>query len=151
MSLMIKLLSALLIFAALPAHAQSVTGDWDFFSENAAKGCTISGRMTIDPPAANGISACHFVSEERCAFYPAGEMPMTMTQDCRVITQGKFIIITSTVTGSLTDWHPETSGYRPDSFNVKPVDGQPVMKGTTYDGNWTAPVIFRRPDPDPVS
>lgn len=132
-----------------PVHAsEDTSGRWTFHTEIEAKGCTISGDMTIDATRqADGSRTCRFVSTETCSALDPS--PAFIEQSCRVVDQGDFLLIRSRVERSLSPDVP-AERYLPDHFTVRPT-GPGEMRGTWYDRNYRDSVVFKRPEARPSS
>lgn len=136
------LLAAGIALATSPASADP-SGAWEFRTEIDAKGCTITGIMTIDPLVpGSSVRECRFFSAETCG--TEDDTPTEMEQACRVIQQAEFLIIRSEVVASLTDGVPVTR-YMPDHFTVRP-SGPGRMSGTWFDRIYSDHVEFWRSD-----
>ena len=122
------------------AQAQDITGTWSFKTKVKRKGCTLTGNMSISPPAENGTRTCSFVSSESCELSP--ERAISVEQTCRITPQADRYIIRSQVISSLTEGYSIAS-YLPDHFVVKPTNPK-EMKGIWQDTQYSAPVTFWR-------
>ncbi|MEO0982844.1 MAG: hypothetical protein AAFX03_09365 [Pseudomonadota bacterium] len=135
--------------AAALAHgamADAVEGSWSFETVNKAKGCTITGKMTIEP-SETAVRACSFVSSEVCDWEP--DRAVQVDQVCSLIEQGDRYVIRSQVVGALTEDY-DIRFYNPDHFSVK-LDNPSQMSGLWQDRNYTAPVVFQRDGNLPIS
>jgi hypothetical protein len=130
-----------LVTANLPATAEDPRGLWGFRTDIAQKGCRIEGQMSIDPQVPGEAARnCRFISAETCG--QADPEPTRMEQACRVLEQGRFLLIRSEVIASLTEAVP-ADYYLPDHFTVKPTEpGR--MAGTWHDRNYRDSVEFWR-------
>lgn len=142
-------LVALMLHAgASAASEEDPRGLWGFRTDIAEKGCTITGRMSIDAHVpGETVRGCRFVSAETCG--PEDGEPTRMEQACRIIPQGEFLLIRSEVTASLTPDVP-AEYYLPDHFDVRP-DGPGRMTGTWHDRNFRDSVEFWRMHAAPSS
>lgn len=142
-------LAAAALGLILPAHAsEDTSGRWTFRTAIEAKGCTISGDMTIDATRQpDGSRACQFVSSETCGALDAN--PAFIEQSCRVVDQGDFLLIRSRVQRSLSPDVP-AARYLPDHFTVRPT-APGEMRGIWYDRNYRDSVVFKRPEARPSS
>ena len=133
--------------AAPASLAEDIGGAWSFETNIKAKGCTITGNMSISAADEDGIRTCSFVSSETCKFDP--DQSWQVDQSCRIIPSGPKYIIRSTVIGSLTEGY-SAAGYLPDHFIVQP-ESPKRMTGLWQDSNFTASVVFWRDEALPVS
>ena len=144
MSLRAALVAFGLVLVPAGASAQTdPSGAWEFRTDIREKGCSITGLMTIDPKLPGStVRECRFVSAETCGAEDI--QPTEMEQACRVIEQGRFLMIRSEVVASLTEG-VSASRYMPDHFTVRPT--QPGrMSGTWFDRLYTDHVEFWRSD-----
>ncbi|MEO1476258.1 MAG: hypothetical protein AAFS13_07730 [Pseudomonadota bacterium] len=146
-SIRIALVGALLAVCVGTAQANEIAGAWSFRTDVKAKGCTLTGNMTISQAEENGSRTCSFVSTETCG--GVLDMSWQMDQSCRVTPDGESLIIRSKVIRSLTPGYSVTN-YLPDHFVVEP-ESSTLMTGIWQDANFAAPVEFWRDDSLPVS
>ena len=144
MKLRHALLAGGLFFLSANAMANAdASGAWEFRTDIAKKGCSITGLMTIDPVLpGSSVRECRFVSAESCGSDDI--QPTEMEQACRIIQQGDFLIIRSQVVASLTEGIPP-SRYMPDHFTIRPTAPN-RMAGTWFDRLYTDHVEFWRSD-----
>lgn len=126
------------LFAATPAHAQSVAGPWRLETSTFDDDCKIVGRMTILPTKTPNVYTCKFVSEQICGPLN-GDLYIKVEQTCSAEVLGRQVSIKSQVARVL-ERRPKTppgddpmDGYLADNFFVVLSKSMQEMIGGHYD------------------